>query len=465
MVGIDGTRDGTAGLPPDRGLHPPGQPLPVGGRDDARAARARRWSQSVFETAFAVTHETYSSRGRHGDRAVPRAPRRRSLPTTTRRASSPATAASPSPRRRRGRRRSPRGREAGGLYAVAGLRGGDEEGEAVAPGGAAGAQAERVRRLPRRGRPSGGDRAGRRAIGWPSAAARTAACWSAPRSPSGPTCAGPSTAPSRCSTWSATRSSSSPGCGPTSTAIPTSPRSSTGCSAYSPYHHVREGVCYPAVLLTTAEGDSRVDPLHARKMAAAAAVGQRLPARPPDPAAPGEPGRSRPGQAAPEAGRRARRRAGLLHVAARRATPERVTHIVELRIAADPEAWRAGRLRPSTARASGRIGIGAPADRPRASAVRACGRGCSLGARDGGIADVDGLPTDSVGRRSRSRRPPTRPGAHRRPRDRPRRRPHARPRPHRGRRRGPLGRPVAAHPRRRHLWRRRCARPSSAWAR
>ncbi len=38
--------------------------------------------------------------------------------------------------------------------------------------------------------------------------------------------------------------------------------------AYSPYHHVRSGVRYPAVLLATAEGDSRVDPLHARKMAA-----------------------------------------------------------------------------------------------------------------------------------------------------------------------------------------------------
>ena len=38
--------------------------------------------------------------------------------------------------------------------------------------------------------------------------------------------------------------------------------------AYSPYHRVRGGVCYPAVLLTTAEGDTRVDPLHARKMAA-----------------------------------------------------------------------------------------------------------------------------------------------------------------------------------------------------
>lgn len=38
--------------------------------------------------------------------------------------------------------------------------------------------------------------------------------------------------------------------------------------AYSPYHHVEAGTDYPATLLTTAEGDSRVDPLHARKMAA-----------------------------------------------------------------------------------------------------------------------------------------------------------------------------------------------------
>ena len=37
---------------------------------------------------------------------------------------------------------------------------------------------------------------------------------------------------------------------------------------YSPYHNVRAGVRYPAVLFTTAEGDSRVDPMHARKMAA-----------------------------------------------------------------------------------------------------------------------------------------------------------------------------------------------------
>ena len=38
--------------------------------------------------------------------------------------------------------------------------------------------------------------------------------------------------------------------------------------AYSPYHQVKPGVRYPAVLFSTAEGDTRVDPLHARKMAA-----------------------------------------------------------------------------------------------------------------------------------------------------------------------------------------------------
>jgi prolyl oligopeptidase len=38
---------------------------------------------------------------------------------------------------------------------------------------------------------------------------------------------------------------------------------------YSPYHRVRQGVAYPAVLLSAAEGDSRVDPMHARKMCAA----------------------------------------------------------------------------------------------------------------------------------------------------------------------------------------------------
>jgi len=38
--------------------------------------------------------------------------------------------------------------------------------------------------------------------------------------------------------------------------------------AYSPYHHVKAGVEYPAILFMTADGDSRVDPMHAKKMTA-----------------------------------------------------------------------------------------------------------------------------------------------------------------------------------------------------
>ena len=38
--------------------------------------------------------------------------------------------------------------------------------------------------------------------------------------------------------------------------------------AYSAYHQVKQGVKYPAVLFITGDGDTRVAPLHARKMAA-----------------------------------------------------------------------------------------------------------------------------------------------------------------------------------------------------
>jgi prolyl oligopeptidase len=50
--------------------------------------------------------------------------------------------------------------------------------------------------------------------------------------------------------------------------------------AYSPYHRVVRGERYPSILLATAEGDSRVDPMHARKMAARLAEAQSDPARP-----------------------------------------------------------------------------------------------------------------------------------------------------------------------------------------
>ncbi len=39
--------------------------------------------------------------------------------------------------------------------------------------------------------------------------------------------------------------------------------------SYSPYHRVVPDTAYPAVLFTVFDGDTRVDPMHARKMCAA----------------------------------------------------------------------------------------------------------------------------------------------------------------------------------------------------
>jgi len=49
--------------------------------------------------------------------------------------------------------------------------------------------------------------------------------------------------------------------------------------AYSPYHRIKPGTKYPAVLFVTGDSDTRVDPLHARKMAALlqAATGSEKP--------------------------------------------------------------------------------------------------------------------------------------------------------------------------------------------
>jgi len=46
------------------------------------------------------------------------------------------------------------------------------------------------------------------------------------------------------------------------------PRQFRALYAYSPYHHVRDGVDYPAVLFVTGDNDGRVNPAHSRKMTA-----------------------------------------------------------------------------------------------------------------------------------------------------------------------------------------------------
>jgi prolyl oligopeptidase len=38
--------------------------------------------------------------------------------------------------------------------------------------------------------------------------------------------------------------------------------------AYSPYHHVKDGTAYPAILFPTGENDHRVNPMQSRKMTA-----------------------------------------------------------------------------------------------------------------------------------------------------------------------------------------------------
>jgi prolyl oligopeptidase len=50
--------------------------------------------------------------------------------------------------------------------------------------------------------------------------------------------------------------------------------------AYSPYHRVRDGTAYPAVLFLTFEADTRVDPMHAWKMCAALQQATSTPERP-----------------------------------------------------------------------------------------------------------------------------------------------------------------------------------------
>jgi prolyl oligopeptidase len=158
--------------------------------------------------------------------------------------------------------------EAGGVYAVAGLRGGSEEGEEWHRAGMLDrkqnvfddfrAAAEHLissgvtspERLAVWGGSNGGLLVGAAVTQWPSLL--SAAVCSAPlldmvryeRFGLG-------------ETWNTEYGTAS------------SPGELAWLLGYSPYHHVRDGVAYPAVLFTVFTNDTRVDPLHAYKMCAA----------------------------------------------------------------------------------------------------------------------------------------------------------------------------------------------------
>ena len=184
-------------------------------------------------------------------------------------------------------------------------------GRAVAPGRQPGEQAERLRRPARRG--PGAGRRGRHHPGpaGRSWAARTAACWSAPRSPSARrayravVCSAPLLDMVRYEEFSLGRTWND------EYGTAADPEELGWLLSYSPYHHVRPGTEYPAVLFTVFESDTRVDPLHARKMCAALQhATHRRPGHPADPDPPGDRRRARGPVDLPH-GRAGHRPAGL----------------------------------------------------------------------------------------------------------------------------------------------------------
>ncbi|WP_420713388.1 prolyl oligopeptidase family serine peptidase [Streptomyces sp. NRRL WC-3549] len=141
-------------------------------------------------------------------------------------------------------------------FACAGLRGGGEEGEEWAgpPAGSTNSPRSTTSTRPpstwwRRGGPNGELLVG-------------AALTQRPERYAALVCMSPSWA------WSAT---SCPGWAPAgcpSTAAPGTP-AGWDPARVLPYHRITPATAYPAVLLTASDGDTRTDPLHARKMPAA----------------------------------------------------------------------------------------------------------------------------------------------------------------------------------------------------
>jgi hypothetical protein len=160
--------------------------------------------------------------------------------------------------------------------------------------------------------------------------------------------------------------------------------------AYSPYHHVTDGTCYPATLFQTAEGDTRVAPRpqDGRPRAGRLAV----PGRPAHPAVPRGSRRPRRRQAGRQARRRARRRPHVPRVAAR-ARQHTVTVRAEwLVVGGSPEPWQ----RLGLTIVDGTVPLFGTGIRFDPDAPLGIARWALSGLADGAATTIDGLVTDAI---------------------------------------------------------------------
>ena len=282
---------------------------------------------------------------------------------------------------------------AGGVYAIAGLRGGIEEGDAWHHAGRRGAKQNVFDDFHAGADWLVDDRAGRRDRDSPCSVARTAgllvgvALTQRPDLCRAVWCGVPLLDMVRFPQFSIARLWTS------EYGDPDVAEEFAWLHAYSPYHHVVDGTCYPATLFQTAEGDSRVDPLHARKMAALVQAASPCQDDRPDPAVPGgrapatgSASRSPSGptssptacRSSPGSSRWRGRRDGARRVARRR-RPARAVG------AARPDRRRRHACRSS-----------APASASIRRPNRASWAGCSRALADPSVTDIDGLATEVV---------------------------------------------------------------------
>ena len=230
---------------------------------------ARAWRRAVVAAAGRSGRASPGAeQGRHRGPLLPRPPCRRRPRRSRDRRCSTATAASTSRCSPTSGPCSPAGSSAGGVLAIANLRGGSEYGAAWHDAGRLHAQAERVRRLRR-----GGDHLVEQGVTTrePARDPRPQQRRSARRAR--PCCSGPTSPPWRCrrsACWTCCASTSSPSARPgcPTTARPTTRRCSRRCSPTRPCTTSSKGATYPATLVMTGDHDDRVVPAHSFKFTA-----------------------------------------------------------------------------------------------------------------------------------------------------------------------------------------------------